>query len=126
MLNDPSIVNDVPNQAVEVTQALTLVDDYTNKATGTLTKIATIVGGDSAAKFGINNENVKRVLMAVGAFASLKYLTTNDKVLKYKWYILGSMAAVIAFRYYSVSKITSTQIASTPSNPLAISNSTTI
>lgn len=125
MQNDPSVISDVPIQAVEVTQALSMVDTYTNQATTKLAQVATIIGGESAAKFGFSNENIKRVLMAIGAYASFKFLTTNDKVLKYKYHILGSAVAIIAIRYYMNSGKPVSQIASSPVAPLQIPQSVT-
>lgn len=90
------------SQIPEVSQALTLTDSYVDSGTAKLAQIASIVGGESATKYGFTNDNIKKVMMFVGAYTSLKFL--YDRGFKYKFQILGTAMAVYALRTYYADK----------------------
>lgn len=85
------------NTIPEVTQALSMTDSYVDSGANKISQLATIIGGDTA-KGIVTTENLKKVMMFIGAMTTLGYLTKHAKE---KWtYALGGVVAIVAIRKY--------------------------
>lgn len=101
--------------AQSVNQALSLTDNYANSGLDKITSIATIVGGEEVKKYGFTTENLKRVMIFVGAYTSLKF--GWEKAGKHKFKVLGALVGIYAVRIMLQKKEDATALANaTPVN----------
>ena len=105
METNPETITSEPVPAEDVNKALTMTDNYVDQGTNKLAQVATIIGGESVKKYGLTNDNIKRVMMFVGAYTSLKFL--YEKGFKHKWVLLGTACAIYALRKNAESSTTS-------------------
>jgi hypothetical protein len=96
METNPSTMTAEPLQLTEVTQAVQLTDKYVDSGTQRLAQVAEIIGGEQAKVLGINADNIKKVMMFIGAYTSLKFV--YEKAGEHKWKLLGGILGVIAVR----------------------------
>lgn len=122
METDPTTITPVPvpnSEIPEVNTALTLTENYVSSGADKIAQVATIIGGSDVAKYGFSSDNVKKVMMFVGAYTSLKFL--YDRGFKYKWSILGTAVAIYLLRtHFAGQEVsgsgTSALVATTPNN----------
>lgn len=98
MQTDPSTMtaSQSPEQLSEVTQAVALTDKYVDSGTQRLAQVAEIVAGEQAKVLGLNADNIKKVMMFIGAYTSLKFV--YEKAGEHKWKVLGGILGIIAVR----------------------------
>jgi hypothetical protein len=100
--------------ASDVNTALNLTDQYASSGLDKVAQIATLVGGEEVKKYGLTTENLKRVMIFVGAYTTLRY--GYEKAGKYKFKVLGALIGIYAIRTMITSKENSTIAKTNPSS----------
>lgn len=100
--------------AEDVNKALSITDSYADTGLSKVTAIAEVIGGEDVKKYGLTTENLKRVMVFIGAYTSLKF--AYEKAGKHKFKVLGGLVGIYAIRLMMQKKESSALVNATPVN----------
>ena len=101
MQTDPST-----QTSMDVNSVLAITDQYTERGTHNLETVAATVLGQEVKSYGLTAENIKKVLIFIGAYNTLSFI--YEKAGKNKFKVLGALVGIYVIRRLSQSSSTST------------------
>lgn len=80
----------------DINSALSITDAYVDTGVNKLEKVTSVVLGENSKAWGLTGENMKRVMIFIGAYTSLNFIW--QKAGKHKFQVFGGLIGIYLLR----------------------------